>query len=171
MTDPQFQSLLEGNGLLSGLDPLSRTALCMYFHPADFAAGEVLLAAGGGGDRMLLLLSGQVEVRVPAGGDTHAVATLGPDNLLGEVAFFGQDQPRTADVVALDTVRTALLDRATYQTMLASDPGATETLEKLVLDLMLDRVAETNDRMVELVRAHADDPAFRATARMLASRE
>lgn len=166
--DRDFQALLEGSALLGDLDPLSRTALCMHFRSARFAPGEVMLEAGGAGDRMLLLLQGSVEVRLPAQEGGAALAELGPDHLLGEVAFFGLDVPRTADAVPVDEVVAAQLTREIYDHMLQVDPGAAETLEKLVLDVMLDRVESTNRRMVELVARHGGDGTFRAMARMMA---
>lgn len=168
MTDRDFQSLLERNGLLSGLDPFSRTALAMHFTASRFAPGEVVLAAGALGDRMMLVLSGHVDVRVAAEDGVHVVATLGPDNLLGEVAFFGRVGGRTANVVAQTEVVAAQLTRAVYDGMVETDPGAAETLEKVVLDVMLARVADTNARMVDLVAEHKDNPLFQAEARMLA---
>lgn len=169
--DRDFQALLEGSPLLGDLDDLSRTALCMHFQADRFAPGEVLLQAGATGDRMLLVLQGQVQVRLPAQdeGAPMVLAELGADQLLGEVAFFGQDIPRTADAVAVEgEVVAAQLTRETYDTMLQTDPGAAETLEKVVLDVMLERISSTNQRMVDLVAQHSGDGTFRAVARMIA---
>lgn len=168
--DRDFAALLEQSALLSGLDPFSRTALGMHFRAARFAPGEALIRHGQPAERVLLLLQGQVEVRVPdqPGTGGHLVATLGQDAMLGEVAFFGHQTTATADVVADGEVVAAELSRATYDGMVQTDPGAAETFEKLVLGVMMDRVDDTNARVVALVRDHADDPSFRAAARMLA---
>lgn len=168
MSDHDFQALLDHNQLLADLDPFSRTALGMHFQPARFAPREVVLEAGATGDRMLLLLSGEVEIHLPRQGDDQAVTVLGPDSLLGEVAFFGRVGGRTATVVARTEVVAAVLTRPVYDRMVETDPGAAETLEKLVLDLMLKRVADTNARMVALVGRHKDDDLFQAEARMMA---
>ena len=168
MNDREFQALLERSHLLDGLDPLSRTALCMHFRPAHFGPGELLLQTGSAGDRMFLLLQGEARVRLPTEHGPVDLGLFGPDSFIGEVAFFGQDETRTADVVASSEIHAAQLTRETYDQMLRVDPGAAETLEKLVLDLMLERVAATNARMVELVAAQGDDGTFRAAARMLA---
>lgn len=167
--DRDFQALLEGSPLLGDLDDLSRTALCMHFQSARFAPGEVLLQAGAAGDRMLLIMQGEVEVRLPEADGGEVLATLGKDQFLGEVAFFGKDIPRTADAVAHGgEVIAAQLTRETYDHMLQVDPGAAETLEKVVLGVMLDRIASTNQRMVDLVAEHAGTGTFRAVARMIA---
>lgn len=168
--DRDFAALLEQSPLLSGLDPFSRTALGMHFRPARFAPGEHLIRHGQPPERVLLLLQGQAEVRVPdaPGQEGHLVTTLGGDHLLGEVAFFGHETPASADVIAQGEVVAAELSRDTYDGMVQSDPGAAETFEKIVLGVMMDRVDDTNARVVALVRDHADDPSFRAAARMLA---
>lgn len=168
MIDRDFQGLLEHSGLLSGLDPLSRTALGMHFQAARFAPGEVVLEAGETGDRMMLILSGQVEIHLPEQAGGQPLTELGPDSLLGEVAFFGRVGGRTATAVARGEVVAAELSRATYDHMVQVDPGAAETLEKLLLDVMLDRVADTNARMVALIGQHKDDALFQAEARMMA---
>lgn len=168
MIDQDFHALLDGSGLLSRLDPLSRTALGMHFQSARFAPGEVVLEAGTVGDRMMLVLSGQVEIHLPAREEDQALIVLGPDSLLGEVAFFGRVGGRTATAIARGEVVAAQLTRAAYDGMVQVDPGAAETLEKLLLDVMLDRVADTNARMVALLSQHKDDALFQAEARMMA---
>ncbi len=163
-----FQQLLASSTLLGGLDPFSRTALTMHFVEARFAAGERILSAGAPGRRMLLILSGEVEVRLPKPDGAARLATLGPDQLLGEVAFFGHQTARVADADAVTPVVAAQLTGEIYEGMLQTDPGAAETLEKLVLDVMLSRIASTNQQVVSLVAEHAHDGTFRAEARMMA---
>ncbi len=166
--DRDFLALLDRSALLQGLDPLSRTALGMHFQSVRYAPGETMMAAGSVGDRLVLVLSGDAQVRLA---DTDAdPLTLGPDSLLGEVAFFGQVPGRTATVLAQTEVVAATLTRETYQAMVATDPGAAETLEKLVLSLLMERVAATNARTVAILARHEHDPIFQAEARMLARR-
>lgn len=166
--DRDFQRLLDHSTLLQSLDPFSRTALGMHFQSARFAPGETMLEAGASGDRLLLVLSGEARVRLPTAETTGI--TLGPDSLLGEVAFFGRVEGRTATVVAQGEVVAAVLTRETYRHMVETDPGAAETLEKLALRLLLERVAETNARTVSILTRHEDDPVFQAEARMMARR-
>lgn len=170
MLDRDFETLLESSYFLAGLDPFSRTALAMHLHPARFAPDDVILAAGAVGDSMYILLSGSVRVQLPGKMGAHIVARLGPDHLLGEIAFFGRVGGRIADVVADGDVDAAQITRATYNKMVETDPGAAETLEKLVLDVMLTRVADTDSQMVAVFADHPNDPVFQAEARMLAGR-
>ncbi len=164
----RFEALLQASAFLGDLDPFSRTALCMHFEEVHHAAGDVVMRAGEAGDRILLLLDGWLEVRLPADQGGELMATLGADQLLGEVAFFGLGVARVADAIAVDDLVAASLSRATYDAMLQSDPGAAETLEKLVLDVMLRRISSINEQVVELVGSDDADPAFRAEARFIA---
>lgn len=163
--DRDFLALLDQSPLLQSLDPLSRTALGMHFRSARYAPGETLMAAGAQGDRLILVLKGQAQVHLSG---QAPPLILGPDSLLGEVAFFGRVPGRTATVTAQGEVVAAVLTRETYDEMVRVDPGAAETLEKLILRLLIQRVAQTNARTVALLAQHESDPVFQAEARMMA---
>lgn len=165
---PRFEALLQSSGFLGDLDPFSRTALCMYFEEEHHAPGDVVMHAGARGDRLLLLLAGRVEVRLPGDPGEAPMATLGADALVGEVAFFGLDVNRVADVIAVEDVVAAALSRTTFDAMRARDPGAAETLEKLVLDVMLRRISSVNEQVVAVVGSDGADASLRAEARFIA---
>jgi len=82
-----------------------------------FEPGAVLFHQGDPGDYMLLILEGRLDVEVATPGDVGnaekvtVVATLGPQDLLGELALFLPDSRRTATIRAKTQV---VVQKMTY---------------------------------------------------------
>ena len=77
----------------------------------NLAAGDVLFRQGEQGDSAFVIVDGELEVVVDLGVGTVEMAVLGPRQLVGEIAVFGE-VPRTATVVARTAVRLLRLERA-----------------------------------------------------------
>jgi glutaminase len=90
----------------------------------NYAAGETIVRAGDPGNALFLLLGGSVEVRLPSAprrpGKRIDVFTAGM--AFGEMAFI-DGSPRSADVIAMESVRCRILDRETFMRMDTDHPG------------------------------------------------
>ncbi|MFT3922331.1 MAG: cyclic nucleotide-binding domain-containing protein [Myxococcales bacterium] len=73
----------------------------------DIAAGDVVIRQADLADGVFFLLAGHVRVEV----DGTPVANLGPGQSFGEMGLFGE-APRSAEVIALEPVLCAYLDRS-----------------------------------------------------------
>lgn len=85
-------------------------------------AGEVLFRHGDPPTGMYLILDGALQVRIrDRGGHYVDVATLGAGEPVGEMALI-DDAPRSADVVAVESVELLEIDRAAFLGMLGRSP-------------------------------------------------
>lgn len=87
-----------------------------------------------------LLLEGQVEVRRKG----RRLATLGPGEFFGEMALF-DDQPRSADVVALQPTRCLVLTKWEFWGFAMNQPR----MLRGMLAEMARRLAETDRSLSE----------------------
>lgn len=114
-----------------------------YMHAVAFPRGATLLREGDGRDtaEMLFLLEGEVSVDGgtlrPSGG--VPIASLGPGNVLGEVALL-DGQPRSAQCTALSPVRAAGLTRAALQRLLDEHPKVAAKLMIALVQRITERV-------------------------------
>jgi len=83
----------------------------------EVPAGELIFEAGSTGEEMFGVISGEVEVRTPAGG----VRRLGPDDTFGEMSIV-DSSPRSATAVATVDTRLAVIDRRTFLFLVHETP-------------------------------------------------
>ena len=84
-------------------------------------AGTVLIEEGNTGQEFFIVLDGTVEVRH---GD-RIIATRGPGEYFGEIALLDK-RPRTATVVAKESVVVEVLNRREFASLLAQTPDLAE---------------------------------------------
>ena len=119
-------------GMFAGLPESSLRLLEWHMAEATFAPGEFLLRQGEAGTSLILVQEGRAEVRVcDAGGQPHALCEIGPGELVGEMALLTAE-PRTADAVALDTVRVRVLPAAVFHELARQHPEVSVVLTQLV---------------------------------------
>ena len=107
--------------------------------------GEIFFRAGEGGSDMYVIQQGRVEVLVEQDGRETRIATLGPGDILGEMAIFEQE-PRSATVRALGEVRAITVDRKNLLSRISEDP----TLAFRLIRTLSRRVRELNREVAKL---------------------
>ena len=119
-------------GMFAGLPAASLRLLESHMAEETFEPGEFLLRQGEAGTSLILVQEGRAEVRVcDAGGQPHALCEIGPGELVGEMALLTAE-PRTADAVALDTVRVRVLPAAVFHELARQHPEVSVVLTQLV---------------------------------------
>ena len=93
----------------------------------EFSAGRRLTEEGAFDYAFFVLEAGRV--RVEQGGET--IASLGPGEVFGEMAFFG-DGRRNADVIAESAGRVLVMFGTRFREMQASMPEVAAMLQNLV---------------------------------------
>jgi len=94
-------------------------------------AGEFLMRQGEQGDSLVLLLEGSAEVSVTAEGKHRVLQRVGPGAIVGEMALLTQE-PRSADVVALDRVRLKSLPVDAFHELSKAHPLISVVLTQLL---------------------------------------
>jgi len=87
----------------------------------DYAGGEYIIRQGEVGENMYVIQKGEVEVIVDRDGTSTVVATLGQDEIIGEMALFDREL-RSASVRAKGTVRALTVDRKNLFARISENP-------------------------------------------------
>ncbi|MFN3642453.1 MAG: cyclic nucleotide-binding domain-containing protein [Gemmobacter sp.] len=102
---------------------------------ATLRAGERLAERGEPGDAAYVVIEGTVDVRIPTPAGEVSVASIGPGEIVGEMALL-TDRPRSAAMVAATDLVLLRLDRPTLLSLLREFPDvALEMIRVLALRL------------------------------------
>jgi len=115
----RYEHLLARAPVLSTLPREIVDAIMKAGEERTFGAGERVVREGDPGDELFVILEG--EARVERGG--NVVATFGPGEFFGEVAVL-DGRPRSADVVAVTTLRCLTISRDMLRRALEDEPRA-----------------------------------------------
>jgi CRP-like cAMP-binding protein len=109
-----------------------------------FARGAVLMRQGDLGESMFTIISGKVAVSVHERGGEKEVATLGPDDIVGEMSLL-TGESRSATIVARSKVVALETPKAALQPILAEAPHLAAHFAAMV-----------KDRQDQLAQMHRD---------------
>lgn len=135
----------EDGTFLALLSDDDRGALLTTGGLRTFAHGDHLMRQGEPGDRVLALLAGHAKVsHVDARGHETVFSFRGPGDVLGELSFTTAE-PRSGNVIAIETVQVQALTSAQFKTFLLERPTAALTL----IDVISRRFRYANTARVE----------------------
>ncbi len=117
----QWVEAMRRGSLLGALDPEILRDLLDRAEVVAAEAGEVLIRQGEAGDCAYVVLDGTLEVVVETPAGAVAMASLGPQEVFGEIAVF-TDLPRTATVRARTDAALMRLGRADLAAAIAAHP-------------------------------------------------
>ena len=96
-----------------------------------FARGAKLMREGEEGSHVAVIRSGVIEVRVHENGAERVVAVRGPGQLIGERAAL-EVNPRSATVVALQTVMALVMSTADFAAFISTYPAVLKLVENQI---------------------------------------
>ena len=143
--DGSGQGALDDNVLLPDLSRADWDRLVDGMERRRIAAGEDVIRIGDVDRSLYLVVSGSVQVLVPAGDREEVVRVQGAGTVLGEVAFF-DGRPRSATVRATEPTEVLRLGQEAFTTLAARHP---DLGRKVVLDLgriLAVRLRQAEDR-------------------------
>lgn len=146
--------LLRQCPLFRSMDRKAQDDLAEVLEFIPFKQGERVIEAGTPGHALYILLEGSLDVYLREGGQRLHVGVLRPGELLGEIAFLAPDQLRTADVLGLEPGLLAALTVVSYEELRQINHGAATALEKAMLEVLAERMAETHRRMGEFLERY-----------------
>jgi CRP/FNR family transcriptional regulator, cyclic AMP receptor protein len=126
--------------MLGGFSQSQLKALAKWVKVVEFGEGEQVVKRGEGGSGLYLILEGSAEVRR----GSRALARLGVGQFFGEMSLF-DNQPRSADVVALAPSKLAVLSKWEFWGFAASEPSVVLS----VLEEMSRRLRATDQALSE----------------------
>ncbi len=119
--------------------------------------GEVVVRQGDVGDCLFVVQEGQVDVLVERDGKTTLLRTLGPGEMLGEIAIFERVK-RSATVRARGSARLLTVDKKNFLRRINEDPS----IAFRIVETMSRRIRELSAEVVELTDQVAEHAGGRA---------
>jgi CRP-like cAMP-binding protein len=134
---------LKSMPLFADLEDSQLESFERIFRLVAFAPGDLLMIQGHAADTIFFLESGTVEVLVtlPGGGE-HAISTLGPGSVIGEMALLDEIGTRTATVRAVTPARGFLIERQDCRVLLAQTHSTTFTVQRRITLSLCQRLRE-----------------------------
>lgn len=141
--------VLRRNKLFSGMSFSSVAAAIANTRIKNFPTNCEILAEGAVREAtshdMYLILTGSVQIsRMVVDAPEEVLATLGPGEIFGEMAFFS-DEPRSARAVAIEQSMIGVLGRAVFERLCIDEP--LKVLENLTSTLA-SRLRQTNEALI-----------------------
>jgi len=109
--------MLQNSPLWTGLTKQDLGLVVKSWRERSFEPGRNIVSEGEAGDSFYLILEGLVEVR--SGG--KLLSRLGPGQFFGEMAIL-ENQPRSADVIAVEASRLLVLSAPAFKTLIFANP-------------------------------------------------
>lgn len=139
--------LLRRVALFSGIEPAKLKLLAFTSERVNFAAGQSLMRQGELGNAAYLILGGEADILVDAGGGPVRVANVGRNGFVGEMAIL-RDQPRTATVTAVTDVSTLRITKESFFQLIEDSP-------KIAIELMRILAQRLETTTIDLTGARA----------------
>jgi CRP-like cAMP-binding protein len=131
MSLEQEVELIRQFPIFSKIQPAMQKLLCFSAERLTYAAGQVMFNAGDAADAAYIIIEGSVEISVPTPAGPIVVNTLGHNEILGEIAIFG-DVPRTATAKALSKLETLKISKELFIKVVRENPDAAIELIKIL---------------------------------------
>jgi len=128
--------------IFSKIQPAMQKLLCFTAERLTYDAGQVMFNAGDAADAAYIIIDGSVEISVPTPAGPIIVNTLGRNDILGEIAIFG-DVPRTATAKALSKLETLKISKELFIKVIRENPDAAIELIKILAS----RLANTTNQL------------------------
>ena len=123
MSLEQEVELIRQFPIFSKIQPAMQKLLVFSSERLRYAAGQVMFNAGDMGDAAYIVIDGAIEISVPTPGGPIVVNKLGRNDIIGEIAIFG-DVPRTATATALTPVETLKISKELFTKVIRENPDA-----------------------------------------------
>ncbi len=120
---PDFAVALASVPLFAGLKKKQLSIAVKLGHDISFKAGQTIVSEGELGIGFYVVLSGKAEVRRKG----KVLSEIGPGGFFGEMAVL-DNQPRTADVVAVTPARCAAFTAWSFEALVRLRPNIPATI-------------------------------------------
>ena len=145
MENQRAVRVLESTRLFGDLDHESLVSLAAVCTQRSYGRGQYLWYQGDPGDRLVIICAGSVKVIVTSEqGDDVVLVTLGPNEILGELAVL-DGSPRSASVVTIEPTTVLNLGRQAALKLLAGEPAVLTAVLRSLGDLIRRLTEQTSD--------------------------
>jgi CRP-like cAMP-binding protein len=131
MSLEQEVELIRQFPIFSKIQPAMQKLLCFSAERLNYDSGQVMFNAGDAADAAYIIIDGTVEISVPTPSGPIVVNTLSRNEILGEIAIFGE-VPRTATAKALTKLETLKISKELFIKVIRENPDAAIELIKIL---------------------------------------
>jgi CRP/FNR family cyclic AMP-dependent transcriptional regulator len=131
MSLEQEVELIRQFPIFSKIQPAMQKLLCFSAERLTYDAGQVMFNAGDSADAAYIVIDGEIEISVPTPAGPIIVNTLGKNEILGEIAIFGE-VPRTATAKATSRAETLKISKDLFIKVIRENPDAAIELIKIL---------------------------------------
>jgi CRP/FNR family transcriptional regulator, cyclic AMP receptor protein len=142
MSLEQEVELIRQFPIFSKIQPAMQKLLCFSAERLKYDSGQVMFNAGDSADAAYIVIDGTVEISVPTPSGPIVVNTLSKNEILGEIAIFGE-VPRTATAKALTKLETLKISKELFIKVIRENPDAAIELIKILAG----RLANTTSQL------------------------
>ena len=142
MSLEQEVELIRQFPIFSKIQPAMQKLLVFSAERLSYVPGQVMFNAGDMGDAAYIVINGEVEISVPTPGGPIVVNKLGRNDIIGEIAIFGE-VPRTATATALTALETLKISKELFAQVIRENPDAALELIKVLAG----RLANTTQQL------------------------
>jgi CRP-like cAMP-binding protein len=142
MSLDQEVELIRQFPIFSKIQPAMQKLLVFSSERLTYDPGQVMFNAGDMGDAAYIVIDGSVEISVPTPGGPIVVNKLGRNDIIGEIAIFG-DVPRTATAKALTPLETLKISKELFTKVIRENPDAALEL----IRVLAARLANTTNQL------------------------
>lgn len=136
--------------LFRDLPSATRSRLKRMMPRRKLAAGQTLFRQGDQGDEMFIISRGEVRIDLPIPGRvSHHLATFGPGDFFGEIAFLDQ-HPRTAEASARTEAEIYVLSRAAFDRFAKKEPRLAGQVFAGLARILAERLRRTDAELRSL---------------------
>lgn len=145
MTLQQDVEALKNIPIFAKLEPTKLKLLAFTSEHIEFMSGDVLCQQGEQGDAAYILLEGEADIMVDTPDGPVKVASLGRNDIVGEIAILC-DVPRTASVVAASHVSTLQISKENFFKLVMQFPH----LSVEIMHELASRLYQTTQQLTEV---------------------
>ena len=138
--------------LFAQLDPAKLKLLAFTSERMSFLPDQDLCKQGDVGDAAYVILSGDASILVNQNGNEIAVAQVGKDAVIGEIAVLCE-VPRTATVRAISKLQTLKIDKETFLRLIREFPDMGIEIMRELADRLTKTTSELSVARSELKAA------------------
>ncbi len=131
MSLEQEVELIRRFPIFSKIAPAKQKLLCFSSDRLTYGAGQELFREGAVGDACYVVIDGVVEISVMRHESRLLLNTLGSNELIGEIAIFGQ-VPRTATATAKTRAEVLRISSELFHSVIRENPDAAIELIRIL---------------------------------------
>ena len=141
MSLEQEVELIRQFPIFSKIQPAMQKLLVFSSERLKYDAGQVMFNAGDMGDAAYIVIDGSIEISVPTPGGPIVVNKLGRNDIIGEIAIFG-DVPRTATATATSKLETLRISKELFTKIIRENPDAALELIRVLAARLANTTAQ-----------------------------